>query len=162
MPSGTAVAEEIDLAVAAYRDGGEWRAEDIPLAALESLDDVARHLRRMPGDSAVALLSVDEDFFILLRPTAADYRVLLSDATAATEFEIARSVVDHLRIPVEDDAETEPAGDLALLTDLGMSAVELGLVVDDDDLYPDEQLSDIATRLGFGEAFDDLAGLTTA
>ena len=43
-----------------------------------------------------------------------------------------------------------------------MTAVEMGLLLDEEDLYPDEQLSDIATRLGFGPLFDELAGLTTA
>lgn len=32
-------------------------------------------------------------------------------------------------------------------------------VLDDDDLYPDEFLSAIAARLGFGEPFDEFVGL---
>jgi len=38
----------------------------------------------------------------------------------------------------------------------------LGLLLDDVDLYPDEILSDVARRLGFGEQFDDAVGLTSA
>ena len=34
--------------------------------------------------------------------------------------------------------------------------------VDDVELYPDEMLSEIARRLGFGELFDDAVGLTSA
>ena len=33
---------------------------------------------------------------------------------------------------------------------------------DDVGLYPDEMLSEIARRLGFGELFDDAVGLTSA
>ena len=40
--------------------------------------------------------------------------------------------------------------------------MELGLLLDDVDLYPDEILSDVARRLGFGEQFDDAVGLTSA
>jgi hypothetical protein len=35
-------------------------------------------------------------------------------------------------------------------------------LLDDEDLYPDEMLSDVARRLGFGELFDDAVGLTSA
>ena len=43
-----------------------------------------------------------------------------------------------------------------------MHAMEMGVLLDDDDLYPDEMLSDVARRLGFGEQFDDAVGLTPA
>ncbi len=35
-------------------------------------------------------------------------------------------------------------------------------LIDDEDLYPDELLSEVARRLGFGELFDDVVGLTSA
>jgi hypothetical protein len=34
-----------------------------------------------------------------------------------------------------------------------MAALELSVLCDDGDLYPDEILGDVADRLGFGEAF---------
>ena len=43
-----------------------------------------------------------------------------------------------------------------------MHAMDIGVLLDDDDLYPDEMLSDVARALGFGELFDDLVGLTSA
>ena len=61
-----------------------------------------------------------------------------------------------------DDDDVAPAGDLDLLADLGMHAMDMGVLIDDDDLYPDEMLSDVARALGFGEVFDDLVGLTSA
>ena len=39
---------------------------------------------------------------------------------------------------------------------------DLGALLDDVELYPDEMLSEIARRLGFGELFDDAVGLTSA
>ena len=35
-------------------------------------------------------------------------------------------------------------------------------LIDDEELYPDELLSEVARRLGFGELFDDVVGLTSA
>jgi len=65
-------------------------------------------------------------------------------------------------VPVEDDDEPAPAGDLGIVADMGIPAMDMGVLLDDDELYPDEQLSDIATKLGFGPRFDDFAGLSNA
>ncbi len=43
-----------------------------------------------------------------------------------------------------------------------MSAMDMGVLLDDLDLYPDEALSEVARRLGFGAQFDDAVGLTSA
>ncbi len=43
-----------------------------------------------------------------------------------------------------------------------MAAMDMGALLDDFDLYPDEMLSDITRRLGFGKLFDDAVGLTSA
>jgi putative tRNA adenosine deaminase-associated protein len=85
--------------------------------------------------------------------------VLLSDATAATDWLLAKSVVDRLGLPVEDDDEQAPAGDLGIVADLGMPAIDMGVLLDDYDLYPDEVLSAVAHRIGFGQRFDDHLGL---
>jgi putative tRNA adenosine deaminase-associated protein len=123
-------------------------------------------LRRFPGDGgAVGMVAVDEDFFVIVRVAGPTTRVLLSDITAADEWELAGSAVEFLGLPVpevEDEEEQVPAGDLDLLGDLGMHAMDMGVLLDDFDLYPDEMLSDIARRLGFGELFDDAVGLTSA
>ena len=102
------------------------------------------------------MLSVDEDFFILLRVIGGRARLLISDVTAATEWPLARQVVDELDIPLaDDDDEQVPAGDLAIIADLGMSAMDLGALCDDVDLYPEEMLEEIAEALGFGNQFHD-------
>jgi putative tRNA adenosine deaminase-associated protein len=106
---------------------------------------------------------MDEDFFLIVRVAGASTRLLLSDVTAVDEWELARSAVDFLGLPdAEDEDEQVPAGDLDLLGDLGMHAMDMGVLLDDFDLYPDEMLSDVARRLGFGKLFDDAVGLTSA
>ena len=87
--------------------------------------------------------------------TRFDLRLLLSDVTAATSWPLARSVVDRLGLPTPDDEdEYQPAGDLSIVADLGLGAMDLGALIDDADLYPDEMLSDIAERAGFGQEFE--------
>ena len=117
-----------------------------------------------PCASGASLFAAERQAKPAAGPQAAD-RPTFSDVTAAEESELAGSAVDFLGLPdleLEDEDEQVPAGDLDLLGDLGMSAMEMGLLLDDVDLYPDELLSDVARRLGFGELFDDAVGLTSA
>ena len=155
--------EGVDFALVAYREEGVWHLEDVDEELLHDLDSFATQLRRYPGDfGSLGLASVDEDFFVLVRVAGDRTRVLLSDVTAATEWPIARSVVETLDIPMpEDDDEQLPAGDLGIVADLGLAAMDMGAMLDDYDLYPDEVLGDIAHKLGFGALYDDLLGVTT-
>ncbi len=149
----------IDFAVAANRDEGEWTVSALPPRAATELDVLVRALGQLPSDvGTIGMVSVDEDFFLLARVSGAQVRLLLSDVGAATESPLARAVVEHLELPPpdDDDDQMQPAGDLAILADLGLSAMELGAMCDDSELYPDELLADIAARIGFGDAFDEL------
>jgi putative tRNA adenosine deaminase-associated protein len=154
----------IDFAVAAYREEGVWEVVELVHDVLTDVERLAHALRRFPGDGgALGLVAVDEDFFVLVRVTGPTLRILLSAITAADEWELARSAVEMLGLPEpEDDDEQAPAGDLDLLGDLGMTAMDMAVLLDDLDLYPDEMLSDVARRLGFGSQFDEAVGLTSA
>jgi putative tRNA adenosine deaminase-associated protein len=156
--------EGVDFAVAAYREEGEWQVVELVHDVLTDVERLAHALRRFPGDGgALGMIAIDEDFFVIMRVTGPNVRVLLSDITAADEWELARSAVELLGLPEpEDDDEQAPAGDLDLVGDLGMGAMDMGVMLDDLDLYPDEMLSDVARRLGFGSLFDETVGLTSA
>jgi putative tRNA adenosine deaminase-associated protein len=157
-------AEGVDFALVAYREEGVWQLERLDRHVAGDLDGFATELRRYPGDGgSIGLVSVDEDFFFLVRVLGPQARLLLSDVTAATDWPIARSLVEHLDLPLPDDEEDqEPAGDLGIVADLGMGAMDMGALLDDVDLYPDEMLSDIAARLGFGRLYDELVGVSTS
>jgi putative tRNA adenosine deaminase-associated protein len=154
----------IDFAVAAYREEGVWQVLELAHDVLTDVERLAAALRRFPGDGgAIGMIAIDEDFFIIVRVAGPAVRLLLSDITAADEWEIARSAVEDLGLPEpEDDDDQVPAGDLDILGDLGMSAMDMAVMLDDFDLYPDEMLSDVARRLGFGPLFDEAVGLTSA
>ena len=156
--------DAVDFALAAYREEGVWAVAELTHDHVEDVETLASALRRFPGDhGAVGLVAIDEDFFVVIRVAGHQTRVLLSDVTAASEWELAASAVEYLQLPMpEDEDEPEAAGDLDLLGDLGMQAMDLAALLDDDELYPDEMLSDVARRLGFGQLFDDAVGFTSA
>ena len=156
--------EAVDFALAAYREDGDWQVEELAHDQLSDVDTLTHALQRFPSDAgAVGMVAVDEDFFIVVRVAGASTRVLLSDVTAADEWELARSVVEFLALPeVEEEDDQVPAGDLDLLGDLGMHAMDMAVLIDDLELYPDEMLSDVARRLGFGSLFDEAVGLASA
>jgi putative tRNA adenosine deaminase-associated protein len=157
-------AQEVDFALAAYREEGVWQVQELAHDVLENLEHVSSALRRFPGDGgAVGMVAYDEDVFLLVRVAGPTVRLLLSDITAADEWDLARDAVEQLGLPYpEEDDDPAPAGDLDILGDLGMHAMDMGVLIDDYDLYPDEMLSDVAGRLGFGQTFDDMVGLTSA
>jgi putative tRNA adenosine deaminase-associated protein len=155
----------VDFALAAYREEGTWQVQELAHDQLSDIETLTHALRRFPGDGgAVGMVAIDEDFFLLVRVAGATARVLLSDVTAADEWELATSAVEFLGLPLPEDEDEEqvPAGDLDLLGDLGMQAMDMAVLLDDLDLYPDEMLSEVARQLGFGELFDDAVGLTSA
>ncbi|KQQ42618.1 tRNA adenosine deaminase-associated protein [Nocardioides sp. Leaf307] len=153
--------DAVDFAVAAYREQGRWSVQEITHHHLDDVETLAEALRRLPGEGgALGMVAVDEDWFLLLRVAGTSVRLLLSDVTAADDWDLADSALEHLGLPdLGDDDEQVPAGDLGLLADLGMHELDLGVLLDDVDLYPDEILSDVARRLGFGELFDDVVGM---
>lgn len=128
-------------------------------AALGELDAAITELRRIRSTGAAfGMLAVDDEFFVLLRPTPGGVSLLLSDAAAALDYDVAADVLDLLRVdpPDEDEDDVWPEGDLGVLADLGLPAGELQVIVDEVDLYPDEQLQMIAQRCGFADEFTAL------
>ena len=155
-------AEGVDFALVVYREENVWRLDEVSEDRLHDVESLTAELRRWPGDhGSLGLVSIDEDFFVLARVAGTRVRLLLSDVTAATEWPLARSVIETLNLPTPDeDDDPEPAGDLGIVADLGLSAMDMGALLDDEDLYPDEALGDIAHKLGFGALFDDAVGVS--
>jgi putative tRNA adenosine deaminase-associated protein len=151
------------FAVAAIREEGRWRCVRMDSEALIDLDAAITALRalRSPG-AVIGLLDVDDEFFVLLRPAPGGVRLLISDAVAALDYDVAADVLDLLRVelPPDDDAldDPMPEGDMAILSDLGFPSDELEILVSDLDLYPDEQLDTIARHLGFADPLDEAVG----
>ncbi|MEV7398113.1 tRNA adenosine deaminase-associated protein [Aeromicrobium sp. NPDC092404] len=152
--------DDVDFAVAAYRDEGEWQVVELKPSLGEDIEELSLALARFPSDVGVlGLVSMSDDFFVILRRSGTEVRAMLSDLTAVVDWPLAVGVADLLDLPNPgDDDEPQAAGDLELLSDLGMPAMDLGVLCDDDDLYPEDILRDVADRLGFGEEFEAVIG----
>lgn len=151
------------FAIMAYREEGRWICDPLPDAVYDDLQAFVGALRRQPGDGgAIAIVDVDDEYFLAgrLGPNG-DVRLLLSDATAAEVDDLAVQVLEQLgeEAPGEDELdEVWAAGDLALFADAGLSERELEAILDDLDLYADEMIEAIASRVGFGQAYAEAVG----
>jgi putative tRNA adenosine deaminase-associated protein len=141
--------------VAVVREDGKWRCAPMRRAALGSLSAAETELRELRSAGAVfGLLDVDDEFFVIVRPAPAGTRLLLSDATAALEYDIAAEVLEKLDAELDpddlDDEDPFEEGDLGLLADIGLNEGVLSIILADDD-YADEQLARIAQEMGFAD-----------
>ncbi|MEI8081520.1 MAG: tRNA adenosine deaminase-associated protein [Actinomycetes bacterium] len=153
--------DAVDFVMAAWREEGRWRLDVLPARTGVSVSRLMAALAAHAGEGGViGMVSVAEDFFVLVRLAGQQTRYLLSDIGAAVEWPLAAGVLDQLgvSIPPEDTADFAPAGDLEIVADLGMAGDEISMLAQDIDLYPDEVLGSIAARLGFGEQYDIASG----
>lgn len=149
--------------VAIVREGSSWQCRALRRAALTSLAAAETELRELRSAGAVfGLLNVDDEFFVIVRPAPAGTRLLLSDATAALDYDLAAEVLDSLDADIgpEDleDADPFEEGDLGLLADLGLPEAVLGVILADTALYADEQVVRIAREMGFAAELSALLG----
>ncbi len=124
--------------------------------ALTSLAAAETELRELRSAGAVfGLLDIDDEFFLIVRPAPARTQLLLSDATAALDYDIAAEALEALDVEIapEDLEDRDPfeEGDLSVLADVGLPEAVLSVILDETDLYPDEQLGRIAREMGFAE-----------
>src|SRR5437899_2541125 len=117
-----------DFAVAVTREDGIWVVSNLPPRAADHLEPLVHALKQLPAEGgAIGLVSYVEEFFLVARTTPDDVRLLLSDIGAAPEWPLGAEVLEHLGLPMPDDEDLEqvqPAGDIALLQDLGLDAME--------------------------------------
>lgn len=145
-----------DFAIEAWHEDGRWS-----IASLPDPDDLIHIIDRLKkqqtNGGAVALISIDDEFFLAIRVLGSHLKYFISDITCALDYEVAAEFLDiaELDQPEEDD-EPLPAGDLDIFSDLGMQSMELSTLCDDADLFPDEQIEAIANRLGFADQLNEL------
>jgi len=145
-----------DFAIEAWHEDGRWS-----IASLPDPDDLTHIIDRLKkqqtNGGAVALIAIDDEFFLAIRVLGTHVKFFISDITCAIDYEVAAEFLDlaDLDQPEEDD-EPLPAGDLDIFADLGLHSMELSTLCDDADLFPDEQIEAIANRLGFSDQLAEL------
>ena len=156
-----ATEEDLDFAVAMYREDGAPIALELPLSAANDLDELIEQLRRLPGDAgALGVVSIDGEFFVLCRVRGRSVQVVLNDSLAACDWPIARDVIDYLglEVPDPDEDDSEAVGDLAILVDQGLPEFDLEQILDDLDEDSDVLAHQVVDAIHFGDVFDRVAG----
>ena len=151
-------------AVTVERTGGAWRVRefDDDFSDLSTSVTAVRNLRA--EGPAFALLNVEEDYLVIVRPGPSQTRVLISDATMAVDDDFAAEILDEAgaEIPDIDPDELDNVdawadGDFDILADLGLSEEQMSILLDDD-ADPADLAQSIADELGFGDELDDVVG----
>jgi putative tRNA adenosine deaminase-associated protein len=146
----------VDFGCIAWHEDGRWDA-----SLLNTTRDIGLIIDALKSQQtnggAIALIAIEDEFVIIARVLGDQMRMMISDITYALDYEVAAELVEvlDLEYPEEED-ESQPGGDIDLLSDLGLGEMELLAILDDTELYPDEQLEAIANRLGFGEQFNQV------
>jgi putative tRNA adenosine deaminase-associated protein len=146
----------VDFGCIAWHEDGRWDA-----SALNSTRDIGLIIDALKSQQtnggAIALIAIEDEFVIIGRVLGDQMQMMISDITYALDYEVAAELVEILDLEFpEDEDESQPGGDMDLLSDLGVGQMELLAILDDTELYPDEQLEAIANRLGFGEQFNQV------
>ncbi|CAB0786861.1 tRNA adenosine deaminase-associated protein [Corynebacterium diphtheriae bv. mitis] len=144
-----------NFAVTVARVNATWqvRAFNDDYSSLERSIDAVRTLRA--EGAAFAMLSIEDDYFVLVRPTPQGVKLLISDATAATEDDFAADILDELDADQPDPEDTPYAeGDFDILADLGLSEQIMSIITDETDWWASEQLQRIAEELGFDDELE--------
>ncbi|MCQ9344197.1 tRNA adenosine deaminase-associated protein [Corynebacterium sp. 153RC1] len=146
-----------DFAVTVARVEGAWQVRPFEddFTNVRTSVNAVRNLRS--EGAAFALLCVDNDYFVIVRPTPTRVQFLLSDATAAAEDDFAADILDELDVDIPDaDEEPYAEGDFDILADLGVSEQVMQVITDEIDWWASEQLLRIAEELGFEDELADL------
>lgn len=151
-------------AVTVERTGGAWRVREFE-DDFSDLSTSITAVRNLCAEGpAFALLNVEEDYLVIVRPGPSRTRVLISDATMAVDDDFAADILDEAgaEIPDIDPDELDNVdawadGDFDILADLGLSEEQMSILLDDDADPADLALA-IADELGFGDELDDVVG----
>ena len=150
--------EDIDYAVAAWREEGRWTVSSLPARTATSLESLSAALRQLPGEGGVfGIVVVANDFFFIVRQRGDQAHVLFSDGLAALDYELADEAAEEMDVIIDEDELDDfmPVGDLAILADFGVGPTDVQLLCEDEQLFPDDQVKAIAKQAGFGR---ELAG----
>lgn len=158
------MSQDFGYAVTVERTGGAWRVREFEDDFTDLSTSVAAVRNLRSEGAAFALLNVEEDYLVIVRPGPSQTRVLITDATMAVDDDFAADILDEAGVEVPDidpdeldDVDAWADGDFAILADLGLSEEQLSMLLDDD-ADPADLAQAIADELGFSDELDDVVG----
>ena len=156
------------------RSGPDWRARDVEVDDVASLEDLTDQLRGVAvGDQPVlAVIEHEDEWFALVRVDGEeDPRLFVSDLGAASRSHYGSLLAAAADVDSADEAaegdddgeeeELEPkvalwAGETDLLEDLGVSGRTLRKLVEENGDDPGAVLAEVGETVGFVELLDAL------
>lgn len=162
------------FAVALARTESGWKGEELDLAEVEDVEQLADLLRDLTGEGAgpaLMLLEEDDEHLAVVRVDGGtggldEPRVFLSDRRAVLASEVAQMLWEDTAEPSaededEDDDEgtrpiAEPVGDTALLADLGTPGADLVELCAEEGLLPADVLTAVCERAGCVDVLESL------
>ncbi|HWC36175.1 MAG TPA: hypothetical protein VG650_15320 [Mycobacteriales bacterium] len=170
------------MASALARVDSAWFGDDVSLEDLEDLDGVVEMVREVIGDDAdTGLLFVEEDdeWFAILRIDAdGDPRVFVSDSRVVASSEIAALLAEAaIEVVAADDAaddeddedddededetalaDGDPAGDFAVMSDLGTPPARLLALCAEEGALPADVIAALCEAAGCLDVLEKLRG----
>ena len=160
------------FAVALARTEGGWTGEELDLAEVEDVEQLADLLRDMTGEGegpALMLLEEDDEHLAIVRVDGGagsldEPRVFLSDRRAVQASEVAQMLWEDAEIPVDDEDDddegtrpiAEPVGDTTVLADLGTPPDRLLELCAEEGLLPADVLTALCEAAGCDDVLESL------
>ncbi|SES05230.1 tRNA adenosine deaminase-associated protein [Corynebacterium cystitidis] len=159
MDTSTGYPEGFAVTVSWVDGGWNVRSFKDTFTRISHAVETVRNLRS--EGAAFALLNVEEEYFVIVRPGPDRVHALLSDVTMAVDDDYAADICDELNIGIPDVDPDEldhidgwADGDFDILDDLGVSEELLSVLADDQDSDPSEMIERIAEELGIVDQLD--------
>src|SRR5699024_2814680 len=129
----------------------------------QSPQDSLNAVRRLRSEGAAfALLCVDDDYFVVVRPVPGGARWFISDATMAVDDDFAAGVLEVAGFEITDidvadfdDVDCYSDGDFIIFNDIGVNEYQLASYIDYEEYNHLEMLLLIAADLGFGDEHEE-------
>jgi len=162
------------FAVALARLEGGWTGEELDLAEVEDVEQLAEVLRDLTGEGAgpaLMLLEEDDEHLAIVRVDGGtgsldEARVFLSDRRAVLASEVAQMLWEDTEPQDEDEDEddddegtrpiAEPVGDTAIVADLGTPGDALVDLCAEEGLLPADVLTAVCERAGCVDVLESL------
>lgn len=150
--------------------GSTWTGDDIDLSEVDDFDALIDLLRERDDDAKTLILFLEEDdeYLAIVRAIGeqepitfiSDRRVLDGAGVAGRLFGDELASGDE---EAEDEEsarpEVEPAGDPALLADLGVNAETLIQLCAEKGMLPADVIFEVCERIGCGPVLEELRGV---
>lgn len=151
-------------AVTVAQHNGAWQVREYADKFWDVGDSIGAVRALRSEGAAFAILNVEDDYLVVVRPGPARALVLLSDATMAVDDDFAEAVLGEAGLDAPDidpDAldmvDAWADGDFDIFEDLGLSNEQLSVLLDED-ADPEDLAFTLADELGFGDELADALG----